>query len=68
MDEIGGLYQLIVRAGDYTFHFNLTTIVMTWIVIGLLLFFGYMATRQRATFCPTTFRLWGRSSSASFIH
>jgi len=47
MDEIGGLYQLIVRAGDYTFHFNLTTIMMTWIVIGLLLFFGYMATRQR---------------------
>ena len=50
MDEIGGIYQLIVRAGDYTFHFNLTAIAMTWIVIALLLFFGYMATRQRHIF------------------
>ena len=47
MDEIGGITQMIVRAGDYTFHFNLTAIGMTWIVIGLLLFFGYMAARQR---------------------
>ncbi len=47
MDEIGGIYQMIVRVGEYSFHFNLTTIKMTWIVIALLLFFGYMATRQR---------------------
>ena len=47
MDEIGGIIQMIVRAGDYTFHFNLTAIGMTWVVIALLLFFGYMATRQR---------------------
>ncbi len=47
MDEIGGIYQMIVRVGDYTFHFNLTAIMMTWIVIALLLLFGYMATRQR---------------------
>ncbi len=47
MDEIGGIYQMIVRVGDYTFHFNLTAIMMTWIVIALLLFFGYMATRHR---------------------
>ena len=47
MDEIGGIYQMIVRVADYTFHFNLTAIMMTWIVIALLLFFGYMATRHR---------------------
>ncbi len=47
MDEIGGIYQMIIRVGDYTFHFNLTAIMMTWIVIALLLLFGYMATRQR---------------------
>lgn len=47
MDEIGGIYQMIVRVGDHTFYFNLTAIMMTWIVIALLLFFGYMATRQR---------------------
>ncbi len=47
MDEIGGIYQMIVRVGDHAFHFNLSVIGMTWIVIALLLFFGYMATRQR---------------------
>ena len=46
MDEIGGIYQMIVSVGDTTFHLNLTSIGMTWIVIALLLLFGYMATRQ----------------------
>ncbi len=47
MDEIGGIYQMIVTVGGQSFHFNLTAIKMTWIVIALLLFFGYMATRKR---------------------
>jgi F-type H+-transporting ATPase subunit a len=47
MNEIGRISQLILPVGGYTFTFNLDVIVMTWIVIGILLFFGYMATRQR---------------------
>lgn len=47
MNEIGAIYQLVITMGDYTFHFNLTSLVMTWIVIALLLFFGYMASRKR---------------------
>ncbi|RJP41669.1 MAG: ATP synthase F0 subunit A [Desulfobacteraceae bacterium] len=47
MNEIGRISQLIVPVGGYTFAFNLDVIVMTWIVIGVLLFFGFMATRHR---------------------
>ena len=47
MNEIGRIYQLILPVGGYTLTFNLEVIVMTWIVIAILLFFGYMATRQR---------------------
>lgn len=65
MNEIGGIYQLIVRIGDYTFHFNLTAIVMTWIVIALLLFFGYMASRRRHVL-PNSIQVVGELLVAQF--
>ncbi|MFO8112506.1 MAG: F0F1 ATP synthase subunit A [Desulfosalsimonadaceae bacterium] len=65
MNEIGGIYQLIVRIGDYTFHFNLTAIVMTWIVIALLLFFGYMASRRRHVL-PNSIQVAGELLVAQF--
>jgi len=47
MEELGLVYQLLVPIGGYTMTFNLNVIVMTWIVIAMLLFFGYSATKRR---------------------
>ncbi len=47
MNEIGRIHQLIIPVGGYRLAFNLDVIMMTWIVIGVLLFFGFMATRRR---------------------
>ncbi len=47
MDELGKIYQLIVPlSGGYQMTFNLDVIVMTWIVIAILIGFGFMAGRS----------------------
>jgi len=48
MEELGIIDQLLVPVGGYTMTFNLKVIIMTWTVIGLLFFFGYMAARKRS--------------------
>jgi F-type H+-transporting ATPase subunit a len=48
MGELGRLHQLIINVMGYKVAFNLEVILMTWIVIGVLLFFGYAASRKRA--------------------
>ncbi len=48
MGELGRLHQLIITVMGYKVAFNLEVILMTWIVIGILLFFGYAASRKRA--------------------
>ena len=48
MGELGRLHQLIINVMGYKLAFNLEVILMTWIVIGTLLFFGYAASRKRA--------------------
>ena len=48
MGELGRLHQLIINVMGYKLAFNLEVILMTWIVIGILLFFGYTASRKRA--------------------
>lgn len=47
MNEIGRISQWILTVGEYKLAFNREVILMTWIVIGLLIFFGFMATRRR---------------------
>jgi F-type H+-transporting ATPase subunit a len=47
MDDLGRIYQLIVPVGGYNLAFNLDVIVMTWIVISVLLLFGYLSARHR---------------------
>ncbi|RJQ61908.1 MAG: ATP synthase F0 subunit A [Desulfobacteraceae bacterium] len=47
MGELGRVHQLIVHLGGYTLVFNLEAVVMTWIVIALLIFFGILTTRKR---------------------
>jgi len=48
MGELGRLHQLIINVMGYKVAFNLEVILMTWIVIGILLFFGYAASRKMA--------------------
>ncbi len=48
MGELGKLHQLIISFMGYDIAFNLEVILMTWIVIATLIFFGVMASRKRA--------------------
>lgn len=46
MGELGKIHQLIIPVAGYRITLNLEVIVMTWIVIAILLLFGYLATRK----------------------
>ena len=48
MGELGKLHQLIISFMGYDLAFNLEVILMTWIVIATLIFFGVMASSKRA--------------------
>lgn len=48
MDELGKVYQLIVPVGENTLVFNLNVMVMSWMIMALLLLFGYCASRHRS--------------------
>lgn len=47
MEELGKIHQLVISIGGFQMRFNLEVILMTWIVILSLIFFGYMTTRKR---------------------
>ncbi len=47
MEELGRIHQLIVPFMGRNMTFNIDAILMTWIVIGILLTFGYFATRKK---------------------
>ena len=47
MEDLGKIHQLIITIGDWQLVFNLDTILMTWITIGVLLAFGALASRGR---------------------
>lgn len=48
MGELGKLHQLVISIMGYDLAFNLEVMLMTWIVIGVLLVFGYAASKKRA--------------------
>jgi F-type H+-transporting ATPase subunit a len=48
MEELGRVYQLIVPMFGRDMTFNLDVIVMTWLVITVLLLFGFLASRKRS--------------------
>lgn len=47
MDDLGLIHQLVVPFMGHKMVFNLESILMTWLVICLLLGFGYLAVRKR---------------------
>ena len=58
MEELGKIHQLIIHLAGHDMVFNLDAIVYTWIVMGLILLFGVMATRKRAV-VPGAFQVVG---------
>ncbi len=47
MEDLGRISQLVIPIMGHDMVFNLNVIIMTWIVMGLLVFFGIMASRKR---------------------
>lgn len=54
MEELGKIHQLIIPFLGKNLTFNLETIAMTWIVIALLLTFGFLAARKKGIASGTT--------------
>ena len=48
MGELGKLHQLIIPIMGHNIAFNLEVILMTWIVIAVLILFGFTASKKRA--------------------
>lgn len=46
MGDLGLIKQLIVPLGNYTLVFNLDTMLMTWLIIIVLIIFGYLAAKK----------------------
>lgn len=58
MHDLGRVHQLIIPIGDYKMTFNLEVIVMTWIVIAVLITFGFLTVRKKSI-VPHSFQVLG---------
>ena len=58
MEELGKIHQLLIPIGNYKMTFNLEVILMTWIVILILILFGYLPPRKRGI-VPSPFQVVG---------
>jgi len=47
MEDLGRIHQLLVPFSGHNLTFNLEVILFTWIVIGILLIFGFLAASKR---------------------
>ncbi len=65
MGELGLIHQLIIPIGSYRITLNLEVIVMTWIVITILLLFGYITSRNPGRI-PRPFQIIGELFVAQF--
>ena len=66
MNELGKIHQLIVDINGYHLTFNIEAIVMTWIVIALLLVFGFVASRKSGII-PRPVQLLGEVIVSTFF-
>ncbi len=48
MDELTNVWQYTLTLGDYNLVFNVETLIMTWIVMGVLILFAVLASRKLA--------------------
>jgi len=56
MEDLTKIPQFVINIAGMNLVFNLETIVMTWIVMGALIFFGFLATRKMH-FLPNPFQV-----------
>jgi F-type H+-transporting ATPase subunit a len=65
MEDIAHIPQIDVNLFGFTLVFNTETILMTWIVMGSLILFGFLATRKM-DFLPNPFQVVGELLVESF--
>ncbi|MCF8077671.1 MAG: F0F1 ATP synthase subunit A [Desulfobacterales bacterium] len=58
MQDLGRVHQLLIPVEGYTLTFNLEAIIMAWIVIAVLIVFGFLASRKQERL-PGTLQLFG---------
>ena len=58
MEDLGKISQLVIDIAGYQLVFNLKAMLMTWVVILLLLLFGWACASRRAM-VPTRFQVLG---------
>ncbi len=56
MDELTSIHQITFPLFGYDLVFNTRTIIMTWVVMALLILFGFLATRKIGLF-PNPFQV-----------
>ena len=56
MEDLTKIPQFVIKIAGVNLVFNVETIVMTWIVMGALILFGFLATRKRH-FLPNPFQV-----------
>ena len=67
MNELGKIHQLIIPFMGHDLTFNIEAIAMTWIVCGLLIVFGLLATRKKARF-PGPLQIMGELFVSQFFN
>ncbi|MBF0226949.1 MAG: F0F1 ATP synthase subunit A [Desulfobacterales bacterium] len=65
MEDLGRIHQLIISIWGYNLTFNLELIMMTWIVIGILLVFGYLS-RKNSGRIPNPLQILGELLVSTF--
>ncbi len=65
MGELGLIHQLIIPIGGYQITLNLEVMAMTWIVILMLLLFGFLATHKK-TMVPRSLQVVGELFVSQF--
>jgi F-type H+-transporting ATPase subunit a len=58
MEELGKIHQLIIPFFGHDLTFNLEVIIMTWIVMSILLVFGFLASNKKRII-PGPFQVMG---------
>jgi F-type H+-transporting ATPase subunit a len=65
MGDLGRIHQLLVSIGDFKMTFNLEAIIMGWIVIAILIVFGWASAKNRGL-KPTSVQLVGELIVGTF--
>jgi len=67
MEDLTEIPQFVIKILGFNLVFNVETIIMTWIVMGVLIFFGFLATRKMH-FLPNPFQVVGEFLVGGFYN